>query len=553
MTFAEFMSTLVLVRDEVTGVLRPPVLHAEEVRLVAAMDARDPATGLRQFLTVVISWPRKSGKTFMLACIGIYMLVFDEFATHREVGVQAATKDQGQSAVFKAMRRLVRGNPWLQARITMTADGMIYTDESGVDHTVKVLPNTNTNHGLNFSCDVKDEGWVFANWETLEGTSPSPARRCPLTAWGSYAGLKSQRHSGNPWYDTLSSAQRGDDPTMFLSHLSGREGALSVPWLTPAWLARLEQQFEHVRSKYLRLGLNIWSTSDSGAFLSEEEIADAIDRTLPAQVTTRTPRPTARIGIDLGLVRDRTAITATDIATDGRLVVLHVEIIAGTRKNPVSLVAVEARVLRLAQLLGTRHVSVDRWQSAQMIENFRRHGLSVTPVVCDASWLDRAATSLKLWFSQRHIQIPAHPGLLEELEGLEAEELRRRDRIRFTATGGAHDDAAVSLCLSAEGFAGGARRPEASQIGRAKLPEIRTCLAAEKLGVWQASCPIVGDGPSLHPGCRDCEMIKFAGPLYDKHIATGATWIPLSAFVYANFQPNAFVRQRRFAAACAWL
>ena len=226
---------------------------------------------------------------------------------------------------------------------------------------------------------------------------------------------------------------------------------------------------------------------------------------------------------------------------------MHVDLIQGTRLRPVSLIDVESRVLYLARQLGTTHVSVDRWQSAQMIEGLRRHGLWITPVTCDAAWLDRAATNLKLWFSQRHIRIPAHPGLLEELEGLEAEELRRRDRIRFTATGSNHDDGCVAICLSAEGFAGGARRPEASRIGRTKLPEIRSCVAADVMGLWNVSCPIAGEVPSLQPGCRRCEMVTFAAPEYDKAMSVpGARWIPLATFVHQNFQPNDWLRLRRF-------
>jgi hypothetical protein len=73
---------------------------------------------------------------------------------------------------------------------------------------------------------------------------------------------------------TIIVSWRGGDPSVFLSHLSGRDGALSVPWITAGWLDRLEQQFAHVRSKFLRLGYNVWSTSDTGAFLTEEEITD---------------------------------------------------------------------------------------------------------------------------------------------------------------------------------------------------------------------------------------------------------------------------------------
>ena len=547
MTFREFVTSLVRVRDDRSGELRPVVLHPAERRLVEAMDARD-AAGRRRYQTVAISWPRKAGKSFVSGAIAVYMLLFDEFATDREVLVQASTKDQGRSAVFQAARRIVRNNAWLSARITVQKDGMLYRDEAGGEHTVKVLPNDPTSiHGLNGSCVVYDEGWSHPNWESLEGTSPSPARQCPLTVWASYAGLKSMRRPGVPWFDTLEAAKRGDDPGVFLSHLEGRAAALTVPWITPMWLARLEAQFAHVRSKYLRLGLNVWSTSDVGAFLTEDEIADAIDRDLPA-VAPDARHPTAEIGVDLGLVKDRTAIVASDIAPDGRLTVWHVELIAGTRARPVSLTAVEAGVLALARRLGTTRVVVDRWSSAQMIEGWRRHGLSVRPVTCDAAWLDRAATRLKVWFAQRQIRIPAHAGFLEELEGLEAEELRRHDRIRFTSTGANHDDACVALCLSAERVAGGLR-PEASAIGKPKLPEIRSCRASEVAG-GSVPCPIAGGEASLLPGCLTCGMVQHLIPLHEAYLATGARWVSLPMFA-GRFEPNAFVRAQRFAAAGA--
>ncbi len=545
MTFAHFMATLVRVRDDRTGDSRPPVLHPEERRLVAAMDART-ADGVRQHLTVVISWPRKAGKSFMSAAIAVYMLAFDEFATNREVLVQASTKDQGRSAVFLAAKRLVKSNPWLATRITLTQDSMVYLDERGIEHTLKVLPNDPSSiHGLNGSCTIYDEAWIHTSWEALEGTSPSPARQCPLTVWASYAGLKSQRHDGNPLFDTLTAAQRGDDPRVFLSHISGREAVRAVPWLTDGWLTRLEKQFTHIRSKFLRLGLNIWSTSDTGAFLTDEEITDAIDASLTGIALTR--RPSARIGVDLGLVRDTTAIVATDLDPDGRLVVLHVDVIRGTRARPVSLVDVEARVLRLAQTLGTTAITVDRWQSAQMVEGLRQRGrLSVQGVTCDAAWLDRSAMNLKRWFAQRHIRIPQVPALLEELEGLEAEELRRRDRIRFTATGSNHDDACVALCLSAQGFAGTMHRPEETQIGRPKMAEIADCVAEHVLGdLHVIECPVAGEGQGLLPGCRRCPMLQSVQARYGAYLAQGS-FLPLADFAKLHMAPNAWLSRRQF-------
>ena len=114
MSFAEFMRTMVLVRDEETGELGPRAACRRTSR--RGSDGRDepghraPAVPHHHRL-----WVRKAGKTFISACIGVYMLCFDQHHTQREVVIQASTRDQGASACFKAMQRIVQNNPWLGA------------------------------------------------------------------------------------------------------------------------------------------------------------------------------------------------------------------------------------------------------------------------------------------------------------------------------------------------------------------------------------------------------------------------------------------------------
>ena len=134
---------------------------------------------------------------------------------------------------------------------------------------------------MNLSALISDETWVHDSWDLLEGVSPSPARRNPVTMWTSYAGLKHQKRRGNPWFDVLERAHAGDDPRLFLSHITGREGALSIPWITEQWLARMERLFAHVPAKFQRLALNQWATGDGGSFLSSAEITTPSTNTPP--------------------------------------------------------------------------------------------------------------------------------------------------------------------------------------------------------------------------------------------------------------------------------
>ena len=47
-------------------------------------------------------------------------------------------------------------------------------------------------------------------------------------------------------------------------------------------------------------------------------------------------------------------------------------------------------------------------------------------------------------------------------------------------------------------------------------------------------------------------MIEFLTPLHAAHLASGGEWVDLPQFAH-RFAPNAFVRRRRFDAACARL
>jgi hypothetical protein len=189
--------------------------------------------------------------------------------------------------------------------------------------------------------------------------------------------------------------------------------------------------------------------------------------------------PGCVIGVDVGISRDTTGVIASHLHKQ-RLIVDAVRIFRGTKANPVSLMQVETEILSLAHKLGARQVVADRWQAQLLAERLRARGLHVMLVTSDVASLDRWATQLKMWFSRRLVRIPNDPELIEQLEGLEGEEMRRRDRVRFTATGANHDDAAVALCLSAE--------PHAQDVGQDQSREEAARRAVEAfnqaLGSW---------------------------------------------------------------------
>lgn len=229
---------------------------------------------------------------------------------------------------------------------------------------------------------------------------------------------------------------------------------------------------------------------------------------------------------------------ASRLDDQARLVVEAVEIYRGTPSKPVSLIHVEDRIVTIAALLGTRRVVMDRWQAALLGERLGARGLSVTLKTSDAANLDRWATALKRWFAERAVVIPNHAELIEQLEGLEGEELRRRDRVRFTATGHHRDDAAIALCLSAEG--------NSDRVGQRRMAEIDECLVAAHFGEAPDCYLWVPFGrPPSDPVCRHCAANTSTQQAHQAYLVRTAEAIDLRTFAQSGLiTANAFVQRR---------
>ena len=182
------------------------------------------------------------------------------------------------------------------------------------------------------------------------------------------------------------------------------------------------------------------------------------------------------LGLDLGLTRDLTGLILSHVNDNGHVVVDIARSWRGTRQHPVDLLDVEATVLDLARRFHAA-VHLDGWNGALLAQRLQRQGVtSVRTHTMESSRLDAYATLLKTLFTNRQVQIPRDAELLEQLENLQGEELRRRDQVRFTAVGEAHDDLPCALCLSCEGHIAwratqGKVVMRETRIGRVELPK----------------------------------------------------------------------------------
>ena len=257
------------------------------------------------------------------------------------------------------------------------------------------------------------------------------------------------------------------------------------------------------RPNITRLIENSWAQSEH-SLITSDELQAATRHLVEPEIGQR--GIAYSMGIDLGLTHDWTAMVIGHVdGVDGRFTVDVVRTWRGTPGSPVSLMAVEDEVVRLAQRFRPKRIVADQWQSAHLIERLQARDVENTrSTTIEPARLDKLTTMLKDLFAKRAITIPSRElDLLEQLEWLEVEEAgarnRRRDRIKFLPGGsdgaGAHDDIVIALALAAEVLQG--------EAGRLILPPMRTCLRGSADPNAMTACYLMRRGPGWYPPNND--------------------------------------------------
>lgn len=555
MTCREFFTKFIRVSDpRRRGRLARLELHPEQTRVIDAVDQRD-ADSRRQFGEVVISWIKKAGKSTTLAGLALYGLVADELnGEDREILLVASDLSQSKDVTFTTAKRIVLRDPWLSARCRTLSTEIVFTESvtnhrTGgaykVDHVLKAVPrDVRGLHGANQSMTIIDEYWSQDDYELAEAVAPSPARFSPITIYASYAGLLSQQRPGVPWFDLMARAKRGDDARLFLSHLSGPDAWQQVPWITKRWVDQMRASLPAV--KFRRLVENRPAVAEA-TFLTVDEVDDAL-QAHPGPQGPRSDR-TYVGGLDLGVTHDWAALVIGYVDGDTRFQIEHVEFWRPTAGRPVSMVALEERVIALARLYRLQRLRVDQWQAVGLKERLVRARVPAELVTLGPSQLDTLATLTKDAFVQRLIGIPREPPeLREQLEALQAEEMKtrnaRRDLVRFQSGKGkgaaGHDDLAIALALALE--------IASPNLGVPSMPEMSRCNELERGNYRAQQCYLFGGyAVGSGYGCYTCPAHQAAQQQFEvwrkrqPEPEREADRVHLQDFARRYMRPNRFV------------
>ncbi len=362
--------------------------------------------GRLPFAETIFAGGKKSGKTGLGACCGIYVaaVIGGPFA---EVYCLANDYEQASSRVFQACVRIITASPLLKNSVRITKDRIVFTATGSFIQAV--ASDYQGFAGSNPSLSICDELWGFtseASERLFDEATPSPVRKVSGRLVVTYAGFSGESQLLERLYN------RGMEGTEVAPFLYESEGMLmrwahgpdtyrGVPWITPKWI---EESRKSLRpNQFLRMIHNEWVTTES-AFIEMEDFDRCVD---PAR------RPLAGeellpvwVGVDASVKRDATgvAVVTYDYKTQKVVLVDH-KILTPRKDEPVNFAALEDYLLGLRRRFAVRMVAFDPYQFASTEQRLSVLGLPMEPFVQSLPNLEQASSNLYDLFRYQRIAL----------------------------------------------------------------------------------------------------------------------------------------------------
>lgn len=227
-------------------------------------------------------------------------------------------------------------------------------------------------------------------------------------------------------------------------HLFSADGVVAS-WVTPQWIASMRALLPG--PAFDRLIRNTW-TSETGDFVTAAQWARCVDHghvplLAPRWHELRQPR---YAGLDLGLTRDRTALAV--VHHDGERITLDsLDVLEGSRSEPVSISQVERLVLDLGRRFPGVKVLADPWQLQGSIQRLRGE-VTIEPFAFSATSVQRLSASLYECVADAVLRVYPDEELEREILGLRV--VQTAAGWKFDHRSADYSDRAVALAMAAQ-------------------------------------------------------------------------------------------------------
>jgi phage terminase large subunit-like protein len=205
-----------------------------------------------------------------------------------------------------------------------------------------------------------------------------------------------------------------------------------------------EQKARLAPSLYRQLYENEWTESEDRLVPNREDLLACVahDGFLPAVEGARYV-----IGLDVGLVRDRTA--AALCHAEGRAITLdRLQVWTGTKEAPVQLEHIENWITATCKSYPRTRIVLDPHQAVGLEQRLRAHGLAATQFPFTSTSVGRLATTLFNCIRERRLRLIDDEELIDELAHVRLR-VNSAGTQRLDHDSGRHDDRAIALALAA--------------------------------------------------------------------------------------------------------
>jgi phage terminase large subunit-like protein len=452
---------------------------ATDWQVADAMAILEPAAGdpVLHFLTR----PRSGSKTTDLAGMTLAALV-DQVPPGGRVYAVASDRDQARLLV-DAVAGFVTRTPGLTGSITVDR----YTASTPTGARLEVVAaDAASSYGLRASLFVVDELTVWPSlnrdvWVSIVSAVPK-VPGCRLVCLAS---------AGDPAHWSYRVRERARVSTAWRLH----EVDGPVPWVDSDALD--EQRALLTDSQFSRLHLNQWTASED-RLTSVENLAAAVRNDGPLDYQ---PGVTYRIGVDLGLRHDRTAIAichaeaVADQPRVRRVVLDRMIVFEGTKADEVRLAEVEGALYEAWRMYGRPRVRLDPWQGIGLAQRLRSRGVSVEEWSYTPQRYGATASVLYGLLRDGLLDLYDHPALLDELANVRLKETLP-GLVRVDHDPGRHDDMVQALGFAVTALVERTVGGGSFEVAQGQLPNPKSRQANLVRKQLDAAVPIVREEPS---------------------------------------------------------
>ena len=382
------------------GAVSEPYQAQDFAALDSGWRASIAGEGTPQYLRAYLERPRGHSKTTDIAAMASWALL----AAKRKVrGVCAAGARKQAKFLRDAIDGMARLNPWLGERLKIH-NWLVINEATG--STLDILASDDeTSYGETPDFVILDEltHWKSQDLWTALFSSVAKVPNCMLVVIANAGHGK-----GVSWQWKIREECRTNDRWYF-HRLDGP----CAKWVTEAALE--EQRKLLLPKEYARLWLNLWQTS-AGDALDMDQVYKSV--VLPGPAFAQTLQG-AVAGLDFALTQHHAAFVILGLDIHRRKLVLQYAKRWRPQDYPngkISLMDVEAEVVRNCQRLGVLGLAYDPWQAASTAERLEvMHGIPCFKYDFTPKNLQEMATTVLEVFKTGQLELYTEQSLIDDL------------------------------------------------------------------------------------------------------------------------------------------